>query len=149
MKLMQLKRLVIGILSVIGGYFVFVGGFAVLMSHFMNPSLPYKNISFSDFISSIEANRIEFVVVEGEEYKGKFQNEYHDGAYTDGTFFETQGPQLKDKTLELLRRSGARIEYRAPKSTPLWKTVLFSHFPLLLVGTLIGFFLGRRQRSNI
>lgn len=110
------------------------------------PLPPHQNISFSDFLSAIEAHQIASVDVEGEKYFGKFAPEYNDGAY-----FMTLGPALKERPLEILAKSGTHIEYRQQKETPLWKAMLMFNLPTLLLGGCIGFFAGwriRRKRNN-
>ena len=110
---------------------VILGVLAAL--HFMRqPMIDSKEVSFSDFMHAVEKNEIENVTIQGDEYKGKFKS-----SYESGTIFQTVGPENSEKTLEMLSKTSAKVDYKRKKETPFWQHMLISWLPMLL---LFGFF---------
>ncbi len=106
---------------------------SISILHFFNAKPTLRNkVSFSEFISAVEQKQVESVVISEDEYQGKFKDSYKDGSY-----FETLGPVNSDKAFEILAKSDAQIRYEKPKETPMWKQILISWMPMLL---LFGFF---------
>lgn len=91
-----------------------------------------EHISFSKFISAVEANQVESVSIQGDTYKGIFRKDYEGGKP-----FETIGLINSEKAFELLSKSGAEVKYEKEKTTPMWQTFLVSWLPLII---LFGFF---------
>ncbi len=100
-----------------------------------------KAISFSDLLLSIEKNQVEKVVVQEDEYTGKFKDNFEGGGY-----FETVGPMQSDKAFELLAKSGATVEYKKRRETPFWQQALISWLPMIL---LFGFFFFSMRQINM
>lgn len=105
----------------------------IAVLHIMNqPMESQEKISFSDFMKAVEANHVESIVIQEDEYRGKFKPDYRKGAR-----FETIGPIDSTRALDMLAQTDAKIEYLKKKETPLWQTMLISWLPMLL---LFGFF---------
>jgi cell division protease FtsH len=105
----------------------------IAVLHIMNqPMESQEKVSFSDFMKSVEANHVESIVIQEDEYRGKFKPDYRKGAR-----FETIGPIDSARALDMLANTDAKIEYLKKKETPMWQTMLISWLPMLL---LFGFF---------
>ena len=112
---------------------------SVSVLHFLNTKpVLRKTISFSEFLTSVQKDQLEKVSVQGEEYVGKFKD-----SYQQGVFFETIGPADSERAFEFLAKSGAVLEYKKPRETPLWQQILISWLPMLLLFAF--FFFSMRQ----
>lgn len=101
--------------------------------HIMNqPTEKAEKVEFSDFLAALNANQVESVSIQEDEYTGKFKPDYKNGAR-----FDVIGPIGSEKVLEKLAASDAKVEYQKKKETPFWQTMLISWLPMLL---LFGFF---------
>src|SRR5262245_44978375 len=87
-----------------------------------------KTINFSEFLSAVQKGQVEKVSVQGEQYVGKFKENYQQGSY-----FETVGPADSEKAFDLLAKSDAVLEYKKPRETPLWQQILISWLPMILL----------------
>jgi len=72
--------------------------------HFFNtrPTLK-KTIGFSEFLAAVKNNRVEEVVIQGEEYTGKYKPDYEEGG-----FFSTVGPANSERAVDLITESSAQ-----------------------------------------
>ena len=105
----------------------------VAVLHIMNqPMESHEQVSFSDFMKSVESDEIESVVIQENEYRGKFKPDYRKGVR-----FETIGPIDSERALDMLAKTDAKIEYLKRRETPMWQSMLISWLPMLL---LFGFF---------
>jgi len=101
--------------------------------HIMNqPVETAEKISFSQFLKAISNNEIQSVVIQEDDYRGKYKPEYKNGAK-----FETVGPIDSERALVALEKTDTSIEYIKKKETPFWQSMLISWLPMLL---LFGFF---------
>ena len=109
--------------------------------HFFNtrPTLK-KEIGFSDFLAAVKDNNVEQVVIQGEEYTGKFK-ESHEG----GGVFSTIGPANSEKAVEMITASQAKVEFKKQAETPFWQQLLFSWLPMLLLFVFFFFFMRQIQ----
>lgn len=87
-----------------------------------------KSISFSEFIAAVENGKVQDVIIQGEEYKGKFKEDYHEGAH-----FLTVGPTESEKTLALLKQSETKYEFKKLEDAPLWQQIVFSWLPIIVL----------------
>src|SRR5262245_36842557 len=112
---------------------------SISVLHFLNtrPVLR-KTVSYSEFLAAVKADQVEKITIQGEEYVGKVRDNIQEGAY-----FETVGPADSEKAFELLAKSGADIEYKKPRETPLWQQILISWLPMILLFAF--FFFSMRQ----
>ena len=107
--------------------------FSISILHFFNAKPTVRNkLSFSEFLDDVKAGHVESVIIQEDEYQGKFKDDYKEGG-----FFETLGPVASDKAYEVLAQSDVEIKYEKPKETPIWQQMLISWMPMLL---LFGFF---------
>ncbi len=107
--------------------------------HFMSqPTVAPQQVSFSDFLAAVEANQIENVTIQEDEYNGKFKTGYKEGAV-----FETIGPLNSEKALEYLAKTDAKVDFKKKKETPFWQQMLLSWLPMLLLFAF--FFFSMRQ----
>ncbi len=112
---------------------------SITVLHFLNtrPVLR-KTISFSEFLSALQREQVERISIQDEEYLGKFKDNYQGG-----NFFETIGPADSEKAMELIAKSGANLEYKRRRETPLWQQILISWLPMILLFAF--FFFSMRQ----
>ncbi|MDO8461864.1 MAG: ATP-dependent zinc metalloprotease FtsH [Deltaproteobacteria bacterium] len=112
---------------------------SVSILHFLNTrQVLRKQINFSEFLSYVQQGKIDKVVVQDDEYTGKFKEGVEEGGY-----FETIGPAQSEKAMEILTRSSATVEYRKRQETPLWQQILISWLPMILL--FLFFFFSMRQ----
>ena len=91
-----------------------------------------EKVNFSELMAAINANQVETVAIQEDEYKGKFKP-----GYKNGSRFETIGPMNSEDVLGKLAKTDAKVEYLKKKETPFWQSILISWLPMLL---LFGFF---------
>lgn len=112
---------------------------SISVFHFLNtrPVLR-KTVSFSEFATAVSAGKVEKVTIQGDEYIGKFKDDYQQGA-----LFETVGPADSEMAFNFLTESGTELEYKKPRETPLWQQILISWLPMILLFAF--FFFSMRQ----
>ncbi|HCU25660.1 MAG TPA: hypothetical protein DF383_11650, partial [Deltaproteobacteria bacterium] len=81
-----------------------------ILHFFKAKPTPRNKISFSEFLSAVENKQVESVVIQEDEYQGKFKEGYREVPY-----FETVGPVNSDKAFEILAKSDAQVRYEKPK----------------------------------
>ncbi len=99
-----------------------------VFNNFGNVQRGVSELSYSDFVEQVQQGNVESVLIQGREISGKT---------TSGQSFKTYGPEDKGLMGDLLNNN-VRVDAKAPEGEPLWKHILISWFPLLL---LVGFWL--------
>jgi cell division protease FtsH len=109
----------------------------LLWSFLQSPNLVKKEANFSEFMSEVEANKVESVTISGSQLRGK---------YVDGTTFKSVAPQYDD-LIKILREHNVTIEVKdTNKGT--WYSYLFSWFPILLLIVFWVFFMRQMQAGG-
>ena len=109
----------------------------LLWSFLQSPNLIKKEVNFSQFMSEVEANKVEEVTIAGSQLRGK---------YDDGTPFKTVAPQYDD-LIKILREHKVNIDVKdTNKGT--WYSYLFSWFPILLLIVFWVFFMRQMQSGG-
>ncbi len=102
---------------------------SIAILHFMSQKPKGSvEVTFSDLMEAVKQNKVAEISIQGEEYTGKFKDDYKEGA-----FFATIGPTNSEKMMELLGATDAKVEYKRPKETPFWQQFLISWLPMLLL----------------
>jgi len=99
-----------------------------------------ETISFSEFMEAAGKNQVDQVAIQDDEYSGKFKDNFKNGAY-----FQTVGPSNSEKTLDLLAKSDAKVDYKKQKETPIWQQILISWMPMVLLFLFFFFFMRQIQ----
>ena len=113
-----------------------------LFNLFQNPSgrSPQSSLSYSEFLSEVDAGRIGDVTIQGKTISGRF---------TDGRSFNTYAPPEDPELVNRLRERGVTIT-AAPidDSMPSLLGVLVSWFPMLLLIGVWIFFMRQMQSGG-
>ncbi|ADH85606.1 ATP-dependent zinc metalloprotease FtsH [Desulfurivibrio alkaliphilus] len=110
----------------------------MLFNLFSQPQPQVSEMSYSDFLTSVEAGTINDVVIQGNKITAKGP---------DGRSFEVVAPDDAEM-IPLLRRQGVNIKVEEEPKTPWYFTMLISWFPfLLLIGVWI-FFMRQMQMGG-
>jgi len=107
----------------------------LLFNMFNKQQSPVKEMSYSDFISSVDSGMINQVVI---------QNNILTGTIQGGTSFKVVAPQDRD-LLPILRKAGVNITAKQDDATPWYITILVSWFPMLLLIGVWIFFMRQMQ----
>ncbi|MGM0415864.1 MAG: ATP-dependent zinc metalloprotease FtsH [Thermodesulfobacteriota bacterium] len=94
-----------------------------------------ESISYTAFVSALESDRIEEVVIQGSNI---------DGVYKDGTHFTTFAPSDTELIKEL-RQKDVVIEAKPEEDRSFWMTMLVSWGPILLLIAVWIFFMRQMQ----
>jgi len=106
----------------------------VSLFHFMKqPTQNVQDITFSEFLASVKSGEVEKVIIEEENYSGK----YREGGEKSGLLFRTVGPIGSEQAFGILNQSSVKVEYKPRRETPVWQHLLISWLPMIL---LFGFF---------
>jgi len=97
-----------------------------------------KDLTFSEFMSDVEAGRVHDIVVDGMQVKGKL---------TDNQGFHTTVPANYPDMIKTLREKGVAITFRDVNSGSLPLTLLGTWAPLILLGAL-WFFMIRQMQTG-
>jgi cell division protease FtsH len=115
--------------------------FAVKTFEQKNPAL--KQISYSDFVSSVEAENIREVTFQGPStIKGKFVEGYESGAY-----FTLVG-NTGDETFKILRKKGITPNYKEEEKPSFLTSILLNWFPMILLFVIFFIFLRQLQAGG-
>ncbi len=107
--------------------------------HIINqPMETAEKVDFSDFLAAVNANQVESVTIQEDEYRGKFKPDFRKGER-----FEAIGPMDSEKVLDKLSSTDAKVEFLKKKETPFWQSLLISWLPMLLLFAF--FFFSMRQ----
>ncbi len=109
----------------------------LLYSLLQNPNLTKKEVNFSEFMTEVEANKVEEVTITGNQLRGK---------YSDGTTFKTVTPQYDD-LIKILREHKVNIDVK-DTSRGTWYSYLFTWFPILLLIVFWVFFMRQMQAGG-
>jgi cell division protease FtsH len=107
----------------------------LLFNLFNKPQLQNVDISYSDFINSVESGAISKVTIEGEQITGTLRG---------GNDFRTVTPD-DSELIPLLRKNGVDISVKEKEDTPWYVTILVSWFPMLLLIGVWIFFMRQMQ----
>lgn len=113
---------------------------AIAVFHFRNQNFmaTVQEISFSDFMASIQAKQVAEVTIKEDNYAGQYKPDVNKGA-----FFKTTGPMTTDSPLiKELMDSGAKVNYQR-REEAFWPQLLISWLPMILLFAF--FFFSMRQ----
>ena len=120
-------------------FWVAAGAVIILLwSLLQTPAIIKSEINFSQFMTDVEAKRIEEVTITGFQVRGQ---------YKDGTTFKTVLPPTYDKLVEILRTNHVNIIVKDANRSP-WYTYLFSWFPIILLILFWVFFMRQMQSGG-
>jgi cell division protease FtsH len=108
-----------------------------LWSLVQTPAAAKKDLPFSQFMTDVEAGKIEEVVITGNDLKG---------SYTDKTTFKTISPPQYDDLVRILREHGVNIVVKPTERSP-WVGYLLTMLPILIL-ILFWFFFMRQMQSG-
>lgn len=94
-----------------------------------------SEISFSEFLSKVQASQVEEVVIKGNNISGKLK---------DGSKFKTYSPDYPDLVKELQARS-VKIIAKPPDQTPWYVNAFYAFGPILLLIIVWIFFMRQMQ----
>ncbi|MGQ9672804.1 MAG: ATP-dependent zinc metalloprotease FtsH [Candidatus Aminicenantales bacterium] len=95
----------------------------LLWSLLQSPGLVKHEVNFSQFLTDVEANKVEEVTITGNQIRGRYQN---------GETFKTIAPTQFDDLVKILREHRVSITVKDTSRSP-WFTYLFTWFPILLL----------------
>ncbi len=107
----------------------------LLFNMFNKQQSPIKEMSYSDFIASVDSGMVNQVVI---------QNHILTGTIQGGTSFKVIAPD-DNELLPILRKSGVNITAKQAEATPWYITILVSWFPMLLLIGVWVFFMRQMQ----
>jgi len=107
----------------------------LLFNLFNKPQLQHTDISYSDFVNSVESGAISKVTIEGDEITGAIRG---------GNDFRTVTPD-DSELIPMLRKNGVDISVKQKEDTPWYVTILVSWFPMLLLIGVWIFFMRQMQ----
>jgi cell division protease FtsH len=110
----------------------------LLWSLLQTPTIIKSEINFSQFMTDVEAKRVEEVTITGFQVRGQ---------YKDGTTFKTVLPPTYDKLVDILRTNHVNIIVKDANRSP-WYTYLFSWFPIILLILFWVFFMRQMQSGG-
>ena len=109
-----------------------------LWSQVQTPAAAKKDLAFSQFMSDVEANKVEEATITGNDLKGK---------YLDGTTFKTITPPQYDDLVKILREHNVNIIVKPTERSP-WVGYLLTMLPILLLVFLWFFFMRQMQSGG-
>jgi len=107
----------------LGLWFLLILFLVVLYNIFHVPEEQITTWSYSEFLEAVEKNEVAEVVIQDHELQGES---------VDGTSFKTYAPD-DPALIRTLRDREIAIEVKPEPDEPLWKPILISWFPLLLI----------------
>jgi len=107
----------------------------LLFNLFNKPPVSVVEMSYSDFLSSVEAGSVRKVVIQGNEITGTSEG---------GGNFKTIAPN-DSELIQTLRKAGVNIQAKPQDETPWYITILVSWFPMLLLIGVWIFFMRQMQ----
>ncbi len=107
----------------------------LLFNLFNKPQTKINEMSYSDFIASVDSGMINKIVI---------QNHIITGTVQGGTSFRVVVPN-DPGLMPLLRKSGVNIRAKQAEATPWYITILVSWFPMLLLIGVWVFFMRQMQ----
>ena len=110
----------------------------ILWSFVQSPTLAKKDITFSQFMTEVEARKVEEVTIQDNQIRGKF---------TDGQTFRTVLPAGYADLIKILRDNGVNIVVKDTSRSPIF-ALLISWFPILLMVFFWIFFMRQMQAGG-
>ncbi len=110
----------------------------VLFNLFNKPQIRLVEMSYSDFMSSVESGAVSQVIIKGDEITG---------SSTAGGSFKAIAPQDVE-LIPQLRQAGVNIQVKKKEETPWYITILVSWFPMLLLIGVWIFFMRQMQMGG-
>jgi cell division protease FtsH len=114
-----------------------------LFNTLKTPRVEHEEISFSEFIEAVEAERVREVTIKGQEITGK----YADEAGREKKAFRTFAPDDPD-IVKTLRAKNVRITAKPVEENPWYMTLLVSWLPMLLLIGVWIFFMRQMQAGG-
>lgn len=110
----------------------------LLFNIFKSPQTNTFEMTYSDFVSSVESGDIKSVTIQGKEVTGK----------NNGRPFKVITPDADNELIPTLRQNGVNIQVKKEPETPWYITILVSWFPMLLLIGIWIFFMRQMQGSG-
>ena len=112
--------------------------FILLINLFNETAEPPQKVTFTSFLTAVEENRVQEVMIQGERIEGSF---------VDNESFVVYAPP-ESNYIAHLREHGVDIAAEPVPDDPIWKTIFIGWFPfLLLIGVWI-FFMRQMQGGS-
>ena len=110
-------------------------------SQIVNPDRAAVEISYSEFRQQVEAGKVDEVTASGDSIEGTFRT---GASGREDTHFKTIRPDFaRDNLLDLLEHHGVKVMADIEPQQPLWRILLISFGPALLLVGLFAFVLPR------
>ena len=110
----------------------------LLFNLFNKPQTPVTEMSYSDFLTSVESGAVSQVVIQKNEINGEGPG---------GKSFKVISPADPD-LIPVLRKAGVNIRVKQQEETPWYITILISWFPMLLLIGVWIFFMRQMQMGG-
>ncbi len=110
----------------------------LLFNLFNKPQSQVTEMSYTDFLSSVESGTINKVIIQGTDISGQLKG---------GANFKTVAPS-DASLIPTLRKAGVNIQAKHPEETPWYITILVSWFPMLLLIGVWIFFMRQMQMGG-
>ena len=107
----------------------------LLFNLFNKPQSSVTEMSYSDFMASVESGSVTQVFIQGDEITGDSRG---------GSSFKVITPR-DDELIPTLRKNGVNIQVKEKEDTPWYITILISWFPMLLLIGVWIFFMRQMQ----
>jgi cell division protease FtsH len=108
----------------------------LLFNLFNKPQTSVVEMSYSDFLASVEAGQVSSVSIQGDEVTGKGSG---------GKEFKVVTPPVDSELIPVLRKAKVNILVKQKEESPWYVTVLVSWFPMLLLIGVWIFFMRQMQ----
>lgn len=110
----------------------------LLFNLFNKPQVSVVEMSYTDFLDSVESGAVTKVIIQGNEITGQAQG---------GNNFRVISPADTD-LIPSLRKAGVNIQAKQKEDTPWYVTILVSWFPMLLLIGVWIFFMRQMQMGG-
>jgi cell division protease FtsH len=110
----------------------------ILVSFLQNPAMAKKDVTFSQFMSEVEARKVEEVTIQDNQLRGRF---------TDGQTFRTVLPAGYADLIKILRDNNVNIVVKDTSRSPIL-ALLMTWFPILLIVAFWIFFMRQMQAGG-
>ncbi|MDA8418165.1 MAG: ATP-dependent zinc metalloprotease FtsH [Desulfobacteraceae bacterium] len=110
----------------------------LLFNLFNKPQSQITEMSYTDFLSSVESGTINKVIIQGTDISGQLKG---------GANFKTVAPS-DASLIPTLRKAGVNIQAKHPEETPWYISILVSWFPMLLLIGVWIFFMRQMQMGG-
>jgi cell division protease FtsH len=116
---------------------------AFVMKVLEQKSSPARQITYSQFVTAVEAGHVSEVTFQGTDtILGRFNE-----GYENGTYFELTG-NTGDSTFNIVRKAGINPNYKKEEKQGLLSTILINWFPMILLFVIFYFFLRQLQAGG-